>query len=1658
MRILELEGMAYLDKPEGLSYLMGPLIAKSAEEQVLFRKAFEQYLLEIRKAPKYTQLDAYWSWRIPPRLLTYIVLSILIIGILPLLLISPSFTITPSSQIQVTYGAPIELGLTYNDYFSTSVPVVDWSLQSEEGDTITTSRQEKGVSFIYEQSYFRGSPRQYIHLSVSHPRTEKVFLKQIIEVLVECPTPPELGRIQISPPDPSPGEQIRFSAEIEDTSNLNLSYTWNFGAKGPSSSQQITPYFSFDTTGSYQVTLTVQDTSASEYCTKTISLPIVIKEGDEEYDDLHMKKLRMGEEKHLAYLHPIIWFTIILAAILLWVNWFLKFRNRQEDKVQQELTKEVDTLPKSKRHGPYSIPFPTQEQNIPIPEAHAQLANSMRLRQQGNHYQLDIPKTLKQTIKKGGFISPIFRHGTQASDYVILIDRASKIGHQGNLFQYLVSQLRGQEVYLEVLYYQGDLNRLWSADLKEIQTLETLQLRFPNHRLIILGDGHSLLDTYSRQPKLKETLHQALTQWSSRLLLSPIAPVAWTYKEYLLNKDLPIFPADLQGLETAARYIEGQQSPEDLPADFWTWQGGLADERKDENSNFIDWDDFEELEEYFESQPDLWLWLRALAVFPEPNWRLTIAIGKALEPLKVTLGYDQLLQLSRISWLRNGQLDHDLRMELLEHLHHHNPQAKQLARQAVKEQLESVKEPLAGSHAEQEMVSQLALQTHALKPEDTNAKKELIRLLDENHLPPQLIAELQHMRGWKLGLAQNVAEKSSPEDLKSFLQPQETDTSTWERLLADLPLIQAILGSLLLLTISIIMIAREGKPLSDGEEAISFPYQTKESDLEAAYYNNLAIETFQEQVYPKIDSLSRLDLSSDQVRNQSIADWWEDINSYITQALTIDPTYELARQNLSYMRYNSRVGIFNNLKKFDTEIDSSWLIRSTLQALQHDSIVQDAAHALGLIHYYLDRIDSAYYYYEQLIGNPFLDTLTITPNLSHFLPAPPPIEEVLLENDNNRPAMQDSIKHQILEVKGILLHYFDSRAGVHSHRDFYNKTDSKTSQHYIVDDTDILRIIPESEVAFHTDLSGNAAIANSLGVGDVPLNNSTLGIKLCAAANGDYSNMLQNTQRLLAYLLTKHQLTVDQIIADPAFLNRSEWERFKIEIKTIIDPHSLQAGSTYCINDQFDVISVRNRPLSLSELRIINQGRNNPQYNPLNKETLIAYLNRGDQVIFLEELVDFYKIRFQRSNGGLSEAYISKSYQQKSTLSICPKSPNNLRDGNTYCIGSANFGIALRNRILSPDELSTINRGGDGPEYRALNDQTLISRLPNGTKVVLEQQLADAFRVRTLNTFNGEFLAGYIVNRNQNASTLLTCQSAPSTSTLNSGTINGSSITAYRMAINDIEEAMTLQDIFTNPQKSGLTNSIATERQGIIDSLYRTGLQRLEEVLPELSDNQLTNLGQLGKAYSYYSFAQWKQGQHQAALGNVSRALAGFSKDASYRNQDLAIAQALTGLIGIDRLYDSLQVASDSLYLWTDKAADATRDEAKAMFVFGKRFYDKFALRSNKLQPPNLYNTFEIINTAKSTASNINDEGIKNGLKSYLLQSQLAGLKNCYDLIFHIDNVSKISGHQQNDEQVKTIINQWRTDYEVEKTSLLQELRELLGPDHPTYFYWDMRL
>jgi hypothetical protein len=102
-------------------------------------------------------------------------------------------------------------------------------------------------------------------------------------------------------------------------------------------------------------------------------------------------------------------------------------------------------------------------------------------------------------------------------------------------------------------------------------------------------------------------------------------------------------------------------------------------------------------------------WLASTAVYPYVNWEVTIAIGKAFEekynvPGKL-LNYTNLLALSRIQWLKDGQMPDNLRIAMLKDLDYKN---EINAREALKVLLDELKDDIKPGSA---MYEEYRLQT-----------------------------------------------------------------------------------------------------------------------------------------------------------------------------------------------------------------------------------------------------------------------------------------------------------------------------------------------------------------------------------------------------------------------------------------------------------------------------------------------------------------------------------------------------------------------------------------------------------------------------------------------------------------------------------------------------------------------------------------------------------------------------------------------------------------------------------------------------------------------------------------------------------------------------------------------------------------------------------
>lgn len=133
------------------------------------------------------------------------------------------------------------------------------------------------------------------------------------------------------------------------------------------------------------------------------------------------------------------------------------------------------------------------------------------------------------------------------------------------------------------------------------------------------------------------------------------------------------------------------------------------------------------------------------------------------------------------------------------------------------------------------------------------------------------------------------------------------------------------------------------------------------------------------------------------------------------------------------------------------------------------------------------------------------------------------IQETLLTNKNTRPG-------KAIIPRAVVIHWTANTAkgaNARKNRNYFNTTDRPASAHYIVDDTEIIRCIPENEMAYHVGAKIYKPEA-ARALGGYP-NNATIGIEMCVNSDGDWEKTYWNTIRLVVDILVRRGWKTDRI-------------------------------------------------------------------------------------------------------------------------------------------------------------------------------------------------------------------------------------------------------------------------------------------------------------------------------------------------------------------------------------------------------------------------------------------------------------------------------------------------------------------------------------------------
>lgn len=739
MNILHALGAERLADKQVLCDALGPLIVQSKSEQERFSHIFQQWWEDEVMAP--LEFETSWEeeksnehqeentlnsfgkkWGKWPKVsLVLLLLAIVIYFVyyhsIGLIVLSPNL----SSQC-LFGGDLLRIDFSKSEIF----PFEEADIQKEYiicdyGDGIldTMHASSSGLfSISFEHHYqkegqytvniclgneqsiitFRGGSAIYMYLD-SLSRSCLSFPVYVSEALLP------MAIIDIDPESPQLGQPFSLSSKLRED---HWQYDWNVGADHSSDGPVAT--FNFQEQEIIRAQLTVSilaDTLG--LCTDETSRQLDLR-NRREIIPIREFKPKKDIEQSSYRLRP--WFgefIFILGLVLLFFGW----RWYRSLLLGREEGEEI-----SGKEAPYRPPFPQQDQWLTTSPAFYALAQAFRVRQQGSRPFLHLPTTLEASIRQGGFPTLHYQYHSQPANWLILIERSGEDDHQGRLFQAHFERLIQEEIHLQIYYFFQDPRQC--KNLKgEVYLLKDLAQRYADHRLLIVSRGDSLFDQY--EAAIPSWISRDFATWTRRVWLSPKALEAWGWREELLHQHFLLMPAHLEGQLAAVQELDDPLEEEDKPS-FSTHLRRLQRQFGVQTSPDSLAEDLNHLRK--ELGEKSFSWLAAAALYPRPSWEITLAVSQKLEG--GALEFNDLLALSDLPWLRDGDLDPDLRTQLIASL----PAAQeQLGRQSIIEVLRHTPiEKRSFAHKERE--TQIIINEAILAPKDEEKQAALSHLYE----------------------------------------------------------------------------------------------------------------------------------------------------------------------------------------------------------------------------------------------------------------------------------------------------------------------------------------------------------------------------------------------------------------------------------------------------------------------------------------------------------------------------------------------------------------------------------------------------------------------------------------------------------------------------------------------------------------------------------------------------------------------------------------------------------------------------------------------------------------------------------------------------------------------------------------------------------------
>ncbi len=962
---------------ERLKYFLAPLIVKNEQEQQAFYDFFDEFwqtcVEEERRLAEPLPTEQSGPKRSPLRMLW------LLLVLLPPLIVWWWKKQVPRESLQILLNQDVRAGEMLQAEgrgVFTDTAFLLWEVQELPDGKVWKQARGHHLNWQVDEAL----SGKYLRIVLHTEEDSGLNLADTVEVPVFCAHPPV-------PDTVSWGHEknlIKGKAYVFEvqTADPNVQAEWYVG-EDTLRGQRV--QVRFEEEGNMPVTLLLYRPGQKAYCHTRLEQLLTVG-SDKPY--LATMPLTRDEARYLLSLKSWLWWLLGLpfwgALVLFYFWWTDRKRKQEEQKLKKGITTGEEDL-SFYDHPPYFIPYHSPDEAISLPSDFFHIADVLRRREKGLYKEFDVRASVQATVEAGSF--PTWRDNplSRPVEYLILCRMRDGRQQQDKLFLHLVEFLKKQEASVTVFYRDADFENFWNEDYPQGISLYNIYRRYPYHRLIVLGDADELTELYGSADQLLSEILQTMQLWQRRLLLTPRPVADWSFREILLHRHFLLYPADTEGIWLGVEALDRIEEYE--AGSFEAHLQKLRKTRPDLTAQGWDWAQPTHLHSYLRHEPEVFRWLCALSVAPQPDWALTIRIARALG-IEVT--HDRLLLLTRIPWLADNSAPLDLRLQLMDWL---SREDEKKARQAVAEELEKVKDAVEKSFASLEWKNNLAIQRFALDPFHAEHKALIQTLLNRDMLSAGQIKELDFI------VQKRISHEGVPATATAGIVAWLEQS---ERIPFFNRLFVAALCLLLLTAVASWQAFRyesSEKELEPGKTA-AFWQEAHLQEDEALRLHNRAVELAQRQ----FKALSRQQWTS-------AADSLRLAEKMLQQAVDLrkPEPYPQADSNLIALSYSRAARDFNFSVADTTTSTTTWIaLKNTFAGLfkmlpeKGENRRLQSLHAYGLTLYYLgqqtgdvEKRDSAQWVYEQLnreSGNTFfrkiekempvnLQTLLVVPTI-----------------------------------------------------------------------------------------------------------------------------------------------------------------------------------------------------------------------------------------------------------------------------------------------------------------------------------------------------------------------------------------------------------------------------------------------------------------------------------------------------------------------------------------------------------------------------------------------------------------------------------------------------------------------------------------------------